>query len=162
MVDMVTVSAWSEAEGMSRQAGYKAVSRCQIPVVDGRVDPDIASMLYRKRTRPRANEKRGGGAGETVAPGREDGGGEYWASRSRRESAEADMAEMKLAELTGELVRAADVRAAHAKRLAALRDSLLQIPARLAAVMAAETDQLKCHDALQRELHSVLAQVVGA
>jgi hypothetical protein len=56
-------------------------------------------------------------------------------------------------------VRAADVRAAHAKRLAGLREALLQIPARLAAVLAAETAQAVCHDKLQAEIHGVLSMV---
>jgi len=56
-------------------------------------------------------------------------------------------------------VRSADVRAAHAKRLAALKESLLQIPARLAQVLASEGDAAACHDTMQRELHMVLQQV---
>ena len=42
-----------------------------------------------------------------------------------------------------------------------LREALLQIPSRLSAVMAAETDQARCHDLLQREIHTVLAGVAG-
>lgn len=155
---------------MSRQAGYAAVRRCGIPVNDGMLDADVATVLYRKRTRARANERRGGEPAvppaATAAAGGQGGGDDdrgggdnYWTSRARREEAEAELAELKLAEQRGELVRAADVRAAYAKLAAGLRESLLQIPARLAAVLAAESDQAKCHDALQLELHQVLAQV---
>lgn len=87
---------------------------------------------------------------------------DYQASRARREAAEAALAELKLAEQRGDLVRAADVRAAYAKRAAGLREALLQIPMRLAAVLAAESDQARCHDQLQAELHAVLAQVTEA
>ena len=81
------------------------------------------------------------------------------AARTRREIAEADLAELKLGELHGELVRAADVRASYARRLASLRESLLQIPARLAPIVASETDQAACHETLQSELHAVLEQI---
>jgi phage terminase Nu1 subunit (DNA packaging protein) len=91
-----------------------------------------------------------------------DGDDGYWHSRSRREAAEAELAELKLAEQRGDLVRAADVRAAYAKRAAGLREALLQIPARLASVLAAETDHARVHDTLQAELHAVLSQMVQA
>lgn len=164
-MDKLTVSQWSASMGISKQAGYQAVRRCGIPVVDGRVDPDVATTLYRKYTRARTNERRrpaDDGATAAAAPMVPAGDGDYWTNRARREKAEADTAELKLAELRGELVRVADVRAAQARRIAALREGLLQIPARLAAVLAAEADQSKCHDLLQTELHGVLAQVTGA
>ena len=161
---------------MSRQAGYASIKRCGIPVDGGLVDADVATMLHRKRTRTRANEKRLQGDSPGRAPSdladaaaavgsssASDSGepGNYWESRARREQAEAELAELKLAEQRSELVRAADVRSAWAKRAAGLREALLQMPARLAAVLAAETDQARCHDAMQAELHTVLAQITG-
>jgi hypothetical protein len=94
-------------------------------------------------------------------PAAEGGEGDYWQSRSRREKAEADMAELKLAEQLGQLVRADAVRSAWAKRTAGMREALLQIPSRLSAVLAAESSQARCHDALQQELHAVLQQLVA-
>ena len=55
---MLTVTAWSAEMGISKQAGYVAVKRCRIPIVDGKVDADAASMLYRNRTRYRVNPGR--------------------------------------------------------------------------------------------------------
>lgn len=131
-----------------------------------------AAQAWRlENVRPRVKPGGGPATPETPPPARGSGRGDdsagddgsgYWASRARRELAEAELAELKLSEQRGELVRAADVRSAYAKRAAALREALLQIPARLAAVLAAETDHSKCHDALQLELHQVLAQVTEA
>ena len=50
--------------------------------------------------------------------------------------------------------------AAQARRLAALRESLLQLPPRLAPVLAAQADAARCHDLLQLELHQVLESMV--
>ena len=88
--------------------------------------------------------------------------GDYWVNRARREKAEADLAELKAAELAGDLVRRADVRTQLARRTAALRDGLLQIPARLQSVVAAEADEAKCHDLIQDEIYLVLAQFTEA
>jgi phage terminase Nu1 subunit (DNA packaging protein) len=81
------------------------------------------------------------------------------AARTRREIAEADLAELKLSELSGVLVRVSDVRNELAKRLAATRESLMQIPARLSPVLAAEVDQARIHDLIQQDLQVVLQQL---
>jgi phage terminase Nu1 subunit (DNA packaging protein) len=80
-------------------------------------------------------------------------------ARLERERADAQFASLRTAEAAGELVRTDAVRTAHARRLVILREALLQIPARLAPVLAAESEQTRCHDTLQREIQAVLAQV---
>jgi phage terminase Nu1 subunit (DNA packaging protein) len=92
----------------------------------------------------------------------EDSATGYWKSRARRERAEAELAELKLAELQGQLVRADDWAAALAKRAAAFREGLLQIPARLSAQLAAESDQARIHALLEDELRQVMSQLTGA
>lgn len=87
---------------------------------------------------------------------------DYYVSRARREAAEASRAELALAELQGELVRAADVRASLARRAAAFREGLLQIADRLAAVLAAETDQARVHELLSGEIRTTLLQLTEA
>ncbi len=47
------MAAWAQSLGVTRQAAYAAVQRCSIPVVDGLVDAEAATMLYRLRTRAR-------------------------------------------------------------------------------------------------------------
>ena len=47
-------------------------------------------------------------------------------------------------------------------RAAGLREALLQIPSRLAAVVAAEPSQARCHELIEAELHQVLAQLTEA
>jgi hypothetical protein len=55
---MLTVTAWAAEMHISKQAGYVAVKRCRIPITDGKIDADAATMLYRNRTRYRVNPKR--------------------------------------------------------------------------------------------------------
>lgn len=85
----------------------------------------------------------------------------YSVDRARREKYEADMAEIKLREQQGDLVRKADVRAAMAERLGDVRTNLLQIPARLAPLLALESDQAKVYAMLDGELRSVLVRLTS-
>ena len=161
----LTIPAWSAEMGMSRQAGHAAVKRCAIPVEGGLVDRDVATMLYKRRTRARANERRSA-AGQAAAAGEtqtaatdDDKGDTYWTSRARREQAEAELAELKLAEQRQQLVRASDVRASLARSMASVREGFLQLPGRLVPLLVVESDPAKLDAILRTEIHSVLAQL---
>lgn len=84
------------------------------------------------------------------------------AARTRREISEANLAEMRESEMRGELIRLDSVRSALAGIISSTRDSLLQLPARLAPVLAAETDAARVNDLIQTEIHQALAQIVSA
>ena len=157
----LTVADWARSVGISRQAAYEAVKRCRIPMADGMVDAEAATALYRARTRKSMN---GGavGASSDPRPGTDERVS-YEEARRREAVANALMRERAEREQAGELVSAAAVRQVHGRRLAALREALLQVPARMAPVVAAETDERRVHDLLRDELHAVLAaSVAGA
>lgn len=98
---------------------------------------------------------RAGGAEAAPVPGTPD----YQSARARREAADAAMSELRLAEQRGELVRADAVRQSLASMLTGLRESLLQIPARLSAVLAAETSQARVHELIETEIHTALQSI---
>jgi transcriptional regulator with XRE-family HTH domain len=81
---------------------------------------------------------------------------DFQMARTRREIAEANLAEMREAELEGKLIRVDAIRAAWAKRVSSARDSLMQIPHRLAPVLAAESDIERVSRALDEELRQAL------
>lgn len=81
----------------------------------------------------------------------------YLKSRAAQAAADARIAEMKAAELEGALVRVDQVRAELASRLAPVREGLLQLPARLASQLAAQSDPARIQTLLEAELHQVLA-----
>lgn len=168
---LVTKAEYARMRGCAPSAVTRAIKegRITVVVVDGRelIDPAVADIQWSRNSRPRADSNAATNAVQVPMEGAAgadtdiDEPGDIRVVRARRELAEAKLAEHKLAELRGELVRAADVKAAWAKKASGLRSALLQIPARLAAVVAAETDQARCHDLLQSELHQVLAQISG-
>jgi hypothetical protein len=137
---------------MTKQAGYQAVKRCGIQVVDGKIDTDIATLLYRRGTRRSVKSP---APPEPVAaisrPIQPATGMSYDEARRRREAAEASIAELKEAELRGELVRKAVVEREMASRLVALRESLEALADRLAALVAAESDSQACRRLLREE-----------
>ncbi len=84
---------------------------------------------------------------------------DFQMARTRREIAEANLAEMREAELEGKLIRVEAIRAAWAKRISATRDALLQLPHRLAPVLAAETEMERVSHLLDAELRQALTEL---
>lgn len=154
-IALISKSEYARRRGCTEAAVRRAVKDGRISLIDGKIDPVAADAQWARNSRVRAGSKP---TNEARPVDQEDTEGGYWQSRARREAAEAEMAELKLAEQRGALVRTADVRAVFSQRLAGLRNSLLQIPARLSPVMAAESDPARCFEAMQAELHAALAQ----
>ena len=82
-------------------------------------------------------------------------------ARTRKEIAIADQAEMEADERRGLLVEKAKVKAEFAKQGAAVRDGMLNLPARLAPVLHAAKTLAEVQTILDTEIRSVLAQLVG-
>lgn len=83
-------------------------------------------------------------------------------ARTRREIAEANIAEMAEAKLRRELIRVSSVQAQLSTDYATTRDAMLQIPARMAPLLAAEQDPAKVQNLLHAEIHQALVQLAGA
>jgi len=83
-------------------------------------------------------------------------------ARTRREIAEANLAELKLRELRGELVRVADVRADHSRLLVSLRETFMQFPARVVPMLVAAADPAAMDRVLRDEISTALRLVAEA
>ena len=166
-VNLITQAEYAKQRGCSAVAVHKAVKAGRISLIDGKIDPAVADVQWARNTRARAGS---GGPATDAVPGVVPGAvqapvvteGDYWINRARREAAEADLAEMKREEQASRLISVEAVRSTLATVLAATRDSLLQIPARLAPVLAAESDPAVVHDLVQQELHQALSQLARA
>ena len=160
MPNLTTIASWAATLGISRQQGYAAVTRCEIPVTDGKVDTEYATMLYHRNTRPRANGKRAVSL-ETVSPdprAREAEGKvpSYDASRARAAAAEARMAERRDAEEAGLSLVKADVDSAIFELMRALRDGLMNCSRRLGAEVATLASADDCEAVIEREHRALL------
>ena len=83
-------------------------------------------------------------------------------ARTRREIAEANMAELMEAKQRRELIRVSAVQAQLSTDYATTRDAMLQIPARMAPLLAAETDPAAVQNLLHAEIHQALLTLAGA
>ncbi len=87
----------------------------------------------------------------------DDGG--YYESRAKREKFAALTAERDYLEAIGRLVSVDELREVSFRRYRAIRDKLLNIPDRVAAILAAEKDPARVHTALTAEIKRVLHEL---
>lgn len=101
-----------------------------------------------------------------VAPPPALGGGVFGESfdvaRTRREVAAADLLELELAEARGDLLRRDVMEQTVGALATSTREAVLQVVARLAALLAAETDPVKVRHMLDAELRQALDQAAAA
>lgn len=83
-------------------------------------------------------------------------------AKAAREEHEAELARMRRLELEGRTMFMADHKAVVFELARRIRDALLQVPARCAALVAAESDQLACQRILDAEVRHVLAYLSKA
>jgi len=76
--------------------------------------------------------------------------------RARLVKSQADLSELKLKQRTGELVEWAVIEKAIFALHRQLRDNFLNLPPRCDALVAAESDQRKCFDILNKEVLQIL------
>lgn len=97
------------------------------------------------------------GSGNEVAPA--SGNQAYLENRAKREQFEASTAELSYLKAVGLVVSANDVRESLFRRYRTLRDKLLNIPDRVATIIAAERDPVVVHKLLTDELKRVLNEL---
>jgi hypothetical protein len=158
---MVTVAQWGASVGITRQAAYRAIKRCGIPVEGGAVDVEAATALYRSRTRAKTS---GASTPKTDAtPETPDAGSpDYWQARARREQAEAGLAEDKLRTQRGELVERADLERVLGRWLVLARERMLILGARLGPVVAPLDDPGECSLVVDAEARAALDDLIAA
>lgn len=179
-VKLMSQAEYAKHRGVSAVAVHKAVKGRRISLVGDKIDPVVADIQWAANTRPRIDHAKreaedlqsplaavspAAAASHVIVARQVDAPAapeDYWASRARREAAEAAIAEMKRDELEGHLIRADAIRAAWARRIATARDALLQIPARLAPLLAAEPSMERVAELLEVELRQALADLSGA
>lgn len=88
--------------------------------------------------------------------------GTYMQAKTAREVYEAKNAQLEYEERTGKLIRIDAVRRVLAARFTETRDALLQIPPRLAPLLAADSDPASVQTALHAEIHQALQNLAGA
>jgi phage terminase Nu1 subunit (DNA packaging protein) len=169
----LTESGLARDLGVSRQAIHDLVKRgILIKDKTGKIDAEMAKIALANRLHPSSKtsaalhaddaEKTAQPADKTQKDDDELQTTSYHVAKTLREAAEAQMARLKLAEMQGNLIRVDAVKAAMAFAMSTTRDALLQIPARIGPLLAAESDTAKVQNLLHAEIHQALLDLAGA
>ena len=171
---LITQAAWARRHGFSRQYVSQLVRKGVVRLVDGRIDPAEADATLAAMREP-ARPQRRARASDVVAQSgtttpkvpsadaplpslRGDGDlpTMLLKTRIKSEVGRANLLELKSKVEAGKYVDADEVRAAAFNRGRAVRDNLLNIAGRLAAVTAAESDERKCFELIDAEIKAAL------
>ena len=185
----MSLRAYARHRGVSLRAVQKAIASGRISACkDGRLDADVADANWARNTAPRpqqppkpanklANKSATPAASsqsahhhaearptarELADPPRLESGLEYSKARAVRESYLARLAKIDFEERTEKLVSKDEVQVAAFTRFRQFRDGMLNIPDRLAAVLAAEGDARQVHELLATEIRKALLEFADA
>jgi len=175
----LTKTEFAKERKVSRARVYQYIDDGRVLVlVDGRIDADDAharldaSLDQTKGVRAGGNVTSSaptGGQGliplpapdkpeESAAKAPKDAGLVDWQSRARKDKAEAQLAEMKVLKEAGALVSAGGVRKVASETARGIRNGILAVPDRTAAVLASMTSPTQIHNYLTGELQKVLRE----
>ncbi|HZT29260.1 MAG TPA: hypothetical protein VFA33_05220 [Bryobacteraceae bacterium] len=145
--------------GLSRAAVQKAINSGRISTLsDGRIDSDTADREWRENTeaRPAGASKRQHDDDDAF------GASQYTKARAVREHYQARLAKLEYEEKVGSLISKDEVQIATFNKFRQYRDGMLNIPDRVAAMLAAETDAAKCYEILATEIRKALNEFADA
>ena len=171
---IMSMRAYAKHRGVSPEAVSKAVRTGRITTVTdekGRraIDPEVADREWQANTNVahKTTPTRAEAAGET-APAQQNEGGErelgagavtYQKSKAMREAYMARLAGLEYQERLGKLISADKVKISAYNTARVVRDSILNIPDRIAAELASETDPHKVHTKLTEALIEALEEL---
>jgi transcriptional regulator with XRE-family HTH domain len=166
---MLTQAEFARRHGVSRQAIWDWVNRGVVQLVNGNVDEDQAlAAIESVRDPARAGKILEGLASAKPGPVPADYDrpapqqGEYAAAKTRREQAEASLAELKLRQQAGELIDAGKAFKAITDAATLIQSSIERVADKLAERVAAEADPDACHRIIKTECDAILADTSAA
>ena len=130
------------------------------------VDFDLTDRLVRNttdmgRARNGANASPDRAPSTPIAPIADGGKVDaiFRQAQAQERAYNAKMAELDYKKAIGEVVLAADVEAELSRVFATFREAMMQIPSRVAAVVAAESDEARVHRLIADEIRGALLQL---
>jgi hypothetical protein len=146
----LTQAEYARHRGVSRPAVLKAVRTGRIRLdADGRIDPVEADASWQRNTDPSRQRAR---SAQKPARATSTGHSDYHASRAVREAYMAKLAQLEYEAKSGKLIDAEESRRAAFEDNRRVRDLLLALPDRTAALLAGISDAAECHRLLTTEI----------
>ena len=88
-------------------------------------------------------------------------GSSYDEARTRKMNADAEIAELELSKVRGELVETQQVIDAWVEVLSAMRAKMLSLPSVLAPVVANDEDVASCQDIIEKQVYEALEELAS-
>lgn len=164
--------------GVSNVAVHRAVRSGRITLVDAQIDPTVATRQWNENTdqsKPRnritGRPKHARPPGEPSVPldlgGSDEGSATntatgYARARAARELYQAQLSKLELDRQRGTLIRADEVRLGAFNMARKVRDQLIALPERVAAMLAAATDPDQCQRILEEEIERICEEISDA
>jgi hypothetical protein len=150
--NLVTPAEWARTFGISRPAANGAIKRLQIPLHDGRVDADEATLLYRQSTRLRVRSP-------IDAAAKNSAGGEhadlYQRSRAQQAAVDLERSEVALGVLRKRLIDREFVERTFFDVFRGIRDAAFSSCRRMAMAAHGAPDLRSIEVALEDEMRAV-------
>jgi len=152
----ITQKAWAKRHGFSAQYVQKLLKRGSIHLVEGKIEAEeadamLASMAEPSKVRPSSSDY---SARELSV--------RLMEARLKNETEKGVLLEIQAKIAKGELLHKEDVRNALFTQGRTLRDKLLNIPDRVASLLASLDDASKIHTILTQEIRTVLEGLATA
>jgi PHD/YefM family antitoxin component YafN of YafNO toxin-antitoxin module len=161
---LVSQAEYARLRGVSRQYVGQMVAKGVIRLTGRKVNTDQADAALaavREPVRPKRRGQPAAAVPDVPAPSRGDLPTLLLKTRIKSEVERAKLLEIKARVEAGKYVDADDVKVAAFNRARVVRDALLNIPERLAAVLAAETDKERVHGMLTAEIRAACEELSG-
>ena len=157
---LVSIRQYGKHRGVSHTAVEKAVKQGRIRLTaDGKVDVEAADRDWSRNSSP-VNAPKPALRTAPISDG-PSSGPTYAQSRAVRELYLARLAKIEFEERSTKLVSRDEVRVAAFTTARTVRDNLLNIPDRLAAMLGAESDPSRVHQILTEEIRKALSELSG-
>jgi hypothetical protein len=163
---LISQAEYARQRGVSRQYVGQMVAKGVIKLTGRKVDMDQANAALAAIREPVRPERRAeASAAVPDVPALPRAGGDLptllLKTRIKSEVERAKLLEIKAKVEAGKYVDADDVKVAAFNKARVVRDALLNIPERLAAVLAAETDKQRVHGMLITEIRAACEELSG-
>ncbi len=166
---LISLRGYAKQRGVSLKAVQKAIQSGRIATTPGgKIDPARADAEWERNTAPRQASiasssppvRRSPAPAPEMPRAEVPGGGalEYSRARAVRENYLARLAKIEYEERLGKLVSRDEMQVAAFNKFRTFRDGMLNIPDRVAAVLAAESDSTKVHTMLTTEIRKALLE----
>ena len=152
---LLSIRAYAKHRKVSHTAVQKAIKQGRIQQTsDGLIDTDQADRDWQRNSSPVNAPK--SAVPPPAASERAIGGPTYAQSRAVRELYLARLAKIEFEERSSKLVSRDEVTVQAFTKARTIRDNLLNIPDRLASMLAAESDPTQVHEILTEEIRKAL------